>query len=104
MKARRIFCALALSLALVACSSEPKKEEIKFGNIEIIPDAVVLKEAPTKGTAPMAGPQYSKDDLAKMNPETRRVIEETNELRRKRLANQNTPGKDPLGPLPQPKF
>lgn len=108
MKARHFFCVLALALvvsAFFACSSEPKKEEVKFGKIEVVPDAVVLKTAPTKEpAAAVAGPQYSKEDLAKLAPETRKYIEGANELRRKRLANQNTPGKDPLGPLPQPKF
>lgn len=108
MKARHFFSVLVLAMVVAtffACSSEPKKEEVRFGNIEIVPDSVVVKSAPTKEQpAAVAGPQYSKEDLAKLNPETRRVIERDNELRRKRLANQNTPGKDPLGPLPQPKF
>lgn len=94
-----LVCVLSLSLGLSACSSTPEEKEQRPGKIEIIPDAVAPRSAAPAKPQPQAvsNPLYTKEALAKMSPETKRLIERENEIRRKRLANE------PLGPSAQPK-
>lgn len=88
MNIRHFVCVLVISLALVACSSEPKKEDVKFGKIEVVPSAVEkpLNFAPAKDQG-----------KAKLPENVRKLIEREDALAAKGRAKPNASDKEIFG-------
>lgn len=112
MKQALILTFLALALLLPACGkSEEKQPEIKFGH------AVVDERAVDKGPVNLGQPQQGSNSapaksgayqgldpekVKNLSPEARRVLENSEAARQKRLNKANMTDREYMGELPKP--